>query len=241
MQGQAFQEVALVDVGLDDDFLRLQIRLHIDAESILKISRQVEIIGLLENRFCGFEIVNAVEGEAADFFPFVEGDEVPTLLEQLQCERFAKVSFGLVGVIIPFVVHFDFEVSLQGFHQWLQMLDASRNGFKLDALAQIEVCRKPVVDGKAVQQPHLEVVAEHLLTLALGNVVGIAAFVTFDVDAKHVGDVLAVVVERAFGDGVVVAVARPSFVQFLQGDARVAAISDGVGNPDAFDEFVHGG
>ena len=90
-----------------------------------------------------------------------------------------------------------------------------------------------------MKQPHFQVVAEHFLTLALGNVISIATFVALNVDAEHIGNVLAVVVERPVGNRVIVAVPCPAVVEFLQRDASIPPVGDGVGNPDAFDEFVH--
>lgn len=119
------------------------------------------------------------------------------------------------------------------------MFDAAWDALKLHSITQAEIGRKFVVDGKTMKQPHFQVVAEHFLAFALGNVVGVAAFIALNVNAEYIGNVLAVIVERPFGNGVVVIVARPFVVEFLQRDASVAAVSDGVGNPDAFNEFVH--
>ena len=90
-----------------------------------------------------------------------------------------------------------------------------------------------------MQQPHFQVVAKHFFSLALGNVVGVAAFVAFNVDAEHIGNVLAVVMERPLGNRVVVVVPRPAVIEFFQRDASIPPVGDGVGNPNAFDEFVH--
>lgn len=90
-----------------------------------------------------------------------------------------------------------------------------------------------------MKQPHFQVVAEHFIAFALRDVVGVAALVAFNVNTKDIGDILTVVVERAFRDGIVFVLARPSVVQFFQRDALVFRVGNGVGNPDAFDEFVH--
>ena len=119
------------------------------------------------------------------------------------------------------------------------MLDAAWDALKLHSIAQRKVGRESVVDGKTMKQPHFQVVAQHFLAFALGNVVGVSAFVAFYVNAEHISNILAIVVERPLRNGVVVIVSHPFVVEFFQRDACIAAVSDGVGNPNAFDEFVH--
>ena len=100
---------------------------------------QVKILWSLKGFFREVERVDAVQGIATNLFLLVEGYQIPSLLEKLQCKRLATVMLDVIGAIVSPVLHLDFKALFQGFHERFKMLNAAWDALKLHPLAQTEV------------------------------------------------------------------------------------------------------
>ena len=220
MDGEAAQVVGLGAGDFDFDALWFNILRNEDAEEGREEGLGVEVVGQFEGVVGDFHVMDAVEGEDAELFVLVAGEQVPPALEYLDGVGL-DVLVHARTVLAEFVVKdVDGVVFAHGADDGRQELTVAGDFFEQHAPVHFGGFGfvQHVAQRDAVEQPFLEPFGIVQL-IAVADVIAVGALVAVDDDAENAFKVGAVVVKSAariplsVGKFVVV---LPFFADFLQ-------------------------